>query len=173
MSEESEQYGEPGTGNSGGWTKKRKALIPEYKQEICRMLSEGMFPGEIAETLDISVELIRRWRAADTEFDNAYEDAYERATDTIEKEAIRRARDGVLDYIVAGGRIVMDPADATKPLMRRVYSDDLLKFVLKGRRRSVYGDQPVVQQTVVMDADGVRSELERKFDSLASTKQEE
>jgi len=162
-------YIEGAVGNSGGWKSGEVERIPEYKSEILRMVSDGMFPREIADAIGIETSQIRKWRAEDPEFDAAYNASNDEATDTIEREAIRRARDGVLDLVIAGGRVVMDPDDNTKPLKRRIYSDDLLKFILKGRRRAIYGDQPVVQQTLVMDADGVRSELERKFDSLAST----
>jgi hypothetical protein len=162
-------YREGAIGNSGGWKSSEVERIPEYKTEILRMVSDGMFPREIADSLGIQSALIRKWRAEDPDFDAAYLAANEEATDTIEREAIRRARDGVLDVVVSGGRVVMDPDDNTKPLRRRIYSDDLLKFILKGRRRAVYGDQPAIQQTLVMDADGVRSELERKFDSIASS----
>jgi len=169
MSEGEKPYIEGAIGNSGGWKSHELERIPEYKVEILRMVSDGMFIREIADALGVQTKLIRDWRAMDKEFDADYITATDEATDTIEREAIRRARDGVLDLVIAGGRVVMDPDDNTKPLKRRIYSDDLIKFILKGRRRETYGDQPVIQQTLVMDADGVRSELERKFDSIASS----
>lgn len=57
--------------------------------------------------------------------------ARERATERAEAEAYRRAVDGVERHRLAGGGLVPDPDNPGKFLMERVYSDDLLKTILR------------------------------------------
>jgi hypothetical protein len=58
--------------------------------------------------------------------------ARELTTDLLEEEAIRRAKDGIDKPVYYKGELV----DTMKE-----YSDSLLQFLLKGRRRQVYGDK--------------------------------
>lgn len=157
------KFTEPALGNSGGWTAERQARIPQYKQDIVDGFKEGLFASEIADQLEITTALIRKWRAEDKEFDLACADASEAYMDGTEKEAIRRARYGVLEPVISQGRVVMDPEDPTKPLMQRKFSDSLMMFILKGRRREVYGDQSKVTADVTLDTTGAKDALARKL----------
>jgi hypothetical protein len=89
--------------------------------------------------------------------------------DTVEKEAVRRAKYGVLEPIISQGRVVMDPSNPGQPMMVRKYSDSLMMFILKGRRRDVYGDKVQTENTHKIDVTGARDELARKFAEVAGT----
>lgn len=169
MTDPTEQplYISPGLGNRGGWTHERLALIPTYKQQIVDALRGGAFPSEICQAIDMRTETYRRWRESDKEFDAACADAIEHHLDTIEKEAVRRAVQGVEDVVVSQGRVVMDPASPGKPLKQRRYSDTLIQFILKGRRRDVYGDKVETHQTHAFDLSSARDELARKMGVVA------
>lgn len=154
---------ESATGGAGGWTAERLAKIPEYKDQIIEGLRQGLFMSEIVGELEIKTALVRKWRAEDREFDEACADAIEEYMDGTEKEAVRRARYGTLEPVISQGKVVMDPKNPGEPLMQRKYSDSLMMFILKGRRREVYGDQSKVQAEVTLDTTGAKSELARKL----------
>jgi hypothetical protein len=61
-----------------------------------------------------------------------FNQAMDYAIDGLEAEAMSRAQQGVTEAIYYQGDIV-----GTK----QTYSDGLLQFLLKGRRREVYGDK--------------------------------
>lgn len=75
-------------------------------------------------------------------FKAAWDAAVEQAVDRLEKEAWRRAHDGVEKPVYLGPR--------QEPGMVTEYSDSLLMFLLKGRRRNVFGDN--VRLEVVREA---------------------
>jgi hypothetical protein len=77
-----------------------------------------------------------RRRQDDEEFDAAVRDAMEAAADKLEREARRRALEGVEEPVYQGGQLV-----GTKT----VYSDSLLALLLKGRRKQVFAER--VEQT--------------------------
>jgi len=95
----------------------------------------------IAGAMGISTVYINEWLNDDPEFNKAWQQARSNVIESLEREAIRRARDGVMEPVVSNGRVVMDPRDATKPLQVRVYSDRLMEFLLKGNKREIYGDK--------------------------------
>jgi len=75
------------------------------------------------------------WREADKAFAKAWDDAIEEGTDRLEDEAHRRARDGTQKPIYQGGKRVG---------VINEYSDTLMIFLLKARRRSKFGDKQEV-----------------------------
>lgn len=156
----------PGLGNSGGWTRERVESIPQYKTDIVELIRQGLFISEIAENLDIHPSTIRKWRTQDKEFDEAYSDAEAAYLDTVEKEAVRRAVQGVAEPVIAQGRVVMDPENPGKPLMLRRYSDGLMMFILKGRRRDVYGDKVQTENKHSFDLAGEKEALAGKIQTM-------
>jgi len=156
-------YAENAKGGPGRWSDERLAKIPEYKLQIVELIASGLFVSEICQQIGVTPPTVRKWRAEDKEFDEAYSDAEAQVTDTLEKEAIRRARNGVLEPVVSGGKVVMDPANPGEILQVRRYSDGLMQFLLKGRRREVYGDKREVSGQVGIDVVGAKSSLEAKF----------
>lgn len=102
------------------------------------------------------------WRARETdeEFAQAWDEAMEDGVDRAEREALKRAVDGWDEPVIDKGRLayayrrvvneetgtesyepVLDANGQPVPLTVKKRSDQLLQFVLKGRRRSVYGDK--------------------------------
>lgn len=161
-------YVESAKGGPGGWGPERLSKIPEYKLQIVELIASGLFISEICQQIGITPPTVRKWRAEDKEFDEAYSDAEAQVTDTLEKEAIRRARNGVLEPVVSGGKVVMDPANPGEILQVRRYSDGLMQFLLKGRRREVYGDKREISAQVGIDVVGAKSSLEAKFAAAAA-----
>lgn len=82
-----------------------------------------------ADLVGINRRSVIRWKEKDPAFASAYEDALEDSADVLEDEAVRRAVDGVPKAVYYMGEVVGREV---------VYSDDLLKFVLAGRRPERY-----------------------------------
>lgn len=165
-------FRENALGNPGGWTEERLRKIPMYKEQIVELVRSGLFLSEISQQLEIMPKTIRGWRKQDVEFDQAYSDAEDSYIDSVEKEAVRRAKYGVLEPVISQGRVVMDPSNPGQPLYIRKYSDPLMMFILKGRRRDVYGDKREVEQTNKFDFTGAKDELARRIAALVEPKGE-
>src|SRR5829696_4601355 len=85
-----------------------------------------------ARGVGISKQAAYKAREKDEEFREAWEDALDEATDALEAEARRRALEGVREPVFYQGKEV--------GYIPR-YSDTLLIFLIKGRRREVFGDK--------------------------------
>jgi hypothetical protein len=142
-----------------------------YKQAIVEGIAGELFVSEICQHFDppLSLSTVRSWRLQDKEFDEACSDAESSVTDTLERSAIRRARDGVLEPVVSGGKLVMDPEDPGRPLMQRRYSDSLLWNLLRSRRREVYGDKQQIDANVQFDSTGAKDSIKAKFAAAVAT----
>lgn len=95
------------------------------------------------------------WLKGDPVYKAAFEEAEKQAADMLEAEAWRRAREGVAEPVFHGGRRVFEAVldDEGRPVVYpdgkpveraavvRRYSDNVLMFLLKGRKRAVYGDK--------------------------------
>ena len=153
------------------WTEERLRKIPEYKQKIVEGILAELFLAEICASFSppIGTAAVRKWRHEDREFDEACADAEATVTDSLERAAIMRARDGIMEPVVSGGKVMMDPSDPTKILYQRRYSDGLMQFLLRGRRREVYGDKREVDLQGSLDVTGASASLEQKFLAAQST----
>lgn len=109
----------------------------------------------------VGIDRVTAWRRrqSDPDFDEAVQDAMEKGIDTAEAEAYRRGVTGWHEPVVDKGRLalqyrrvvgeggeerfeaVLDGSGQPVPLSIPKRSDALLQFVLKGRRRTVYGDK--------------------------------
>ncbi len=79
-----------------------------------------------------------RWE--DPEFAAAWDSAVEIAADKLEREAVRRAREGLVRYkFLKDGSPILDPR-TQEPYYELEYSDTLLIFLLKGLRPGKYRD---------------------------------
>lgn len=78
------------------------------------------------------------WRRDDAEFAAAWDDAVDQAADRMEREALRRAVEGVDEPVYQGGELVG---------YVRKYSDTLLIFLLKAARPEKYRERAEVRQT--------------------------
>jgi len=115
--------------------------------------------GHACDAVGIDRATAWRRRKADPDFDAAVDDAMEKGIDTAEQEAYRRGVIGWQEPVVDRGRLayqiervvgedgqevyrpVLDDSGQPVPLLIPKRSDALLQFVLKGRRRSTYGDK--------------------------------
>jgi len=99
-----------------------KPAIPKRALEkFLAELKEGASVTEAAETAHIGRRTAYDYRAIDEDFASRWDDAIEARTDRLEVEGERRAMQG---------------------------SDTLLMFLLRGRRRSVYGEKVEVNAQV-------------------------
>jgi hypothetical protein len=109
----------------------------------------------------VGIDRVTAWRRrqADPEFAAAVDDAIEKGIDTAESEAYRRGVIGWQEPVVDKGHLayrmvrvvgeggevrfepVLDGSGQPVPLTIPKRSDALLQFVLKGKRRQVYGDK--------------------------------
>jgi hypothetical protein len=151
------------------WSKDQLEKINELKLRVIDGIYEGSFISEVCQELELTQATVRNWRKMDPDFNEAFQEAESAYVDTIEKEAIRRAVKGVNNPVVSAGRVVMDPNNPNEPLMQRVYSDPLMMFILKGKRREVYGDSSKIDQTVTLNVTGIRDELARRLASRGTT----
>lgn len=85
-----------------------------------------------ARAVEVTPGAVYALRARDAEFAFAYDEAAEAAADVMEAEARRRAVAGVDEPVWHQGVMVGT---------QKRYSDSLLQFLLKGRRRKVFGDK--------------------------------
>lgn len=155
-----------------GWTDERRSEIPDLKKKVCEMLAAGLYLSEISANIGVEASTIRRWEKDDADFREDMYEARSAHTDTLEKEATRRARDGVEEVVIHQGKVVMvqDPnnPDEMIPLKRRNYSDTLMMFLLKGQRREIYGDKVETENKHTLDLNGTRERLAAKLAGLAN-----
>ena len=99
------------------------------------------------------------WLKKDPAYAAAFEIAWQRGTDALEAEAVRRAYEGVTKPIFHAGKraidVVQNPDGSLKrdesgkpigiPAAVREYSDTLLIFLLKGRNPAVFSDRTALE----------------------------
>jgi hypothetical protein len=89
--------------------------------------------AEAARAAGVATSTPNNWRTSDPVFDEAYSLAMSEAADALETEARRRAVEGVEEERF--------DKDGNVIVRRRLYSDSMLMFLLKGRKREVFGDK--------------------------------
>lgn len=131
----------------------------DWKSVVLQALSVVPVLNHAADVAKVHRQTIVQARKKDPEFDQACIDAMEAGIDYAEKEAFRRAVNGWAEPVIDRGRLmwqyrrevdeageeklvpVLGPDGQPIPLTVNKHSDSLLQFVLKGRRREVYGDK--------------------------------
>jgi len=109
--------------------------------------------GLAAEAADVDRGLHARWLKSSAAYRAAFEPAHERAIETMEAEARRRAVEGVQETVYYEGM---------KCGTRQRYSDNLLMFLLKAARPERYAERSLV--AVVPPG-----EIARRFPELSRT----
>lgn len=109
-----------------------KVFDDEKKKAFLSSLSEFPSVSIAARAVGISLTTIYKHRYKDADFASAWDIAIDIGFNILESEAIRRAVLGVKEPVYYKGDVV---GEITK------YSDSLLMFLLKGRRREVYGEK--------------------------------
>lgn len=82
-------------------------------------------------------------RQTDTEFEMAFQEAMDEASDVLEAEAWRRALEGVAQPVMKDGKAVVNP-DTGQALMVRRYSDALLVMLLRGNKPGKFAVRTMV-----------------------------
>lgn len=117
------------------------------------------------------------WLKADPVYRVGFEEAERQAADRLEAEAWRRALEGVAEPVFHAGKRVVEPVldeqgrpvvyPDGRPVERaavvRRYSDNVLMFLLKGRKRAVYGDKVEAtgkDGTALFSVDAVRAYMQ-------------
>lgn len=90
------------------------------------------------EAIGISRQTAYAERQRNEDFAIEWHDVEERVTETMEREAYRRAVEGVTEPVVSAGKHVTDVQS---------YSDRLLEFMLKARRPERYRDRVDVKHS--------------------------
>jgi hypothetical protein len=137
-----------------------------------KALGEGKSVSAAAILARVGRQSVYDWRRSDADFAARWDAAVEVGTDRLEDEAFRRGHNGVTKPVYHNGVIVGEIQE---------YSDTLLIFMLKGRRRSIYGDKHELMgknggpiQTVTIPLDKMTDEqlaaLEPVIAALAATR---
>lgn len=77
---------------------------------------------------------------ADRDYASAFEDAQQEAADALEREAVRRASEGLRRYKFDKGVPIKHP-ETGEPYFEHEYSDSLLIFLLKGAKPEKYRER--------------------------------
>lgn len=91
-----------------------------------------------ARVAGLSRETAYALRSKDAAFAVAWDDALEQAADTLEREAFRRAHEGVPEPVVSMGKLLR--ADDGTPMTVLKYSDTLLLQLMKAARPAKFRD---------------------------------
>lgn len=104
----------------------------EWKPNFIESLRKTANVSRSASEAGISRRMVYKEREKSDGFGEAWDDAIEEGLDYLEEEARRRAYEGTLKPVYQRGEEVG---------VIREFSDTLMIFLLKGRRREVYGDR--------------------------------
>ena len=105
---------------------------PERVNLFLDALSNGLSVYRATRAAGITRITAYKWRDEDEDFAARWAVAVEEGTDRLEDEAMRRAADGIERPMIQGGEVVA---------VVKEYSDSLMALMLKGRRRSKWGDR--------------------------------
>lgn len=110
----------------------------ELQELFLEKLRDNPNVSATARAVGVTPGVVYRLRETDASFAEAMDDALDEAYDKLEAEAHRRAFNGVKKPVHYKGARV----DTIQE-----YSDTLLMFLLKGRRRKVFGDKSQLELT--------------------------
>ena len=111
---------------------------PVWQKAFLLALAKTAIVSDAARVAKVSHSVPYALREVDPAFAAAWEQAKEQAADRMEKEALRRAVTGCLEPVFGSG----GPGEGTKQVgSKRVYSDTLLIFLLKGIRPEKYRER--------------------------------
>lgn len=125
-------------------TDKRKRTVRtrqrahEWKPRFLAAFAETRLVSKACDQVGIGRTTAYEARDADPDFAAAWEDVEQRMIEEMEREAYRRAVEGVSKPLVSAGKHVTDVTE---------YSDGLLMFLLKARRPTTYRENVKVEHT--------------------------
>lgn len=112
----------------------------------------GGFVGKACEAVGVSKQAVHNWRGSDAEFAAEWDKAVDLATEDLEKEARRRAYNGVDEPVFYQGEICGHI---------RKFSDTLLMFTIKARK-------PEYRDKITIDVNQLDSDIERELAQLTA-----
>lgn len=115
----------------------QRRLITTYAQ--CGIMTNAL------KLCQITRQTHEKWCKESAEYNEALRQARDEAADGIEFEARRRAVDGYTRIVFYQGKALIDPITGDY-YREHVYSDDLLKFLLKGYKPEMFGDNKYIQR---------------------------
>ena len=102
------------------------------KKSFLEALTRTCNVSASCEMAGLARETAYYWKSRDPDFGAAWGEAMERGLDALEDEVMRRAKDGVAEPVYYQGRVVGETSR---------YSDVLAMFILKSKRRDVWGEK--------------------------------
>ena len=132
------------TAGQKGLERAGSAATAAAKAAFLVALAEGGSIAGAARACDRATRTVYDWRSSDAEFAEQWDEALQRAVALLEKEAWRRAVQGVDEPVVSGGKILTT--------VKR-YSDSLLKTLLAAHRPEKYA-KPSTGIAVQMHSNG-------------------
>lgn len=122
---------------------------------IKELRENGGFVGKACEAVGISKQGVHNWRDSDPEFAAEWVRAVDLATEDLEKEARRRAHDGVDEPVFYQGEVCGHI---------RKFSDSLLMFTIKARK-------PEYRDKIQIDVNKLDADIERELALIAAGRQ--
>lgn len=116
----------------------RVKLTPARIKKFIKHLKETTNVSEACKVINVSRQTIYNLRDADDDFRDEWDNAIEIGVDALEGEARRRALHGHKEVILYKGEPVKIGDEV---LFKKVYSDSLLMFLLKGQRPDKYKER--------------------------------
>ena len=121
----------------------RTTRTPKKRAAFLAELAARGNVSDAAAAAGVPRQTVYDWRAADPAFAAAWDAALDQAADTMEREAFRRAVEGVEEPVY--GRVAKDSDGEIGRITK--YSDTLLIFLLKGARPEKYRERQQVEHT--------------------------
>lgn len=127
-------------------TRRRSARTPAQDKKrgksqaaFLTAFRESCTVAQAAKTAEVGRRTHYDWLKADPSYRAQFEDLEEAVTETLEREAMRRASEGTLKPVFYQGKACGEI---------REYSDTLLIFLLKARRPETYRERSDVNSTI-------------------------
>lgn len=116
----------------------RSKRTDRARERFIAVLSDSCNVSEAARAIGIGRTTAYEWKRDDKEFSDLWDEAEQYAADRLEREAWRRAVDGVDEPVFHKGEVVGHV---------RKYSDRMLEILLKGHRGEKYVEKRQVEHS--------------------------
>ncbi len=113
-------------------------LARRKKESFLETLRRSCNVTASCEIAGLARETAYHWRRVDPTFSSAWDEALGQGLDALEDEIMCRAKDGVVEPVFYQGQVVGET---------RRYSDTLAMFILKSKRREVWGKKKEITAT--------------------------
>lgn len=122
-------------------------FTPEVRELFLESLRKTPNVSAAARACGVSPSTAYAHRQADQSFAEAWDEAIEECVDTLEAKLYERAVEGYEEPVVYKGQIATTVTETgeIKPVTIRKFSDTVGMFLLKGRRRRIYGDASSIE----------------------------